>query len=73
MLATAAWRVVQYGIGLGMIAAILASVAAVMYVSFRLILLVCAFIPMIGRRHRHRTWTHLNEGGSVPRKDDNTT
>jgi uncharacterized membrane protein YtjA (UPF0391 family) len=73
MLATAAWRVVQHGIGLGMIAAILAGVAAVMDVVFRVILVVCVFIPMIGKRHRHPTWAHLNQRGSVARKDDNTT
>ena len=44
-----------------MIAAILAGVAAVMYVVFRVIHVVCAFIPMIGKRHRHPTWAHLNQ------------
>jgi hypothetical protein len=50
----------QFAYALAAIAGLLAVQAAALYVIWWLVLLVFRYIPMVGRKHRHRDWQRLN-------------
>ena len=52
--------VVQIGLGFAMIAGLLAIQALALYVIWWVVLRLVAFLPMIGKKHRHQNWERLN-------------
>lgn len=42
------------------IAVLLTLHALAIYAIWRIVMIVISFVPMIGRRHRHRDWDRLN-------------
>ena len=47
--------------GLLAIALLLAIAALALYAIWRVVMVVVAWVPMIGRRHRHRDWDRLQK------------
>ncbi len=43
-----------------MIAGLLALQALALYVIWLVVMRIVAFLPMVGRKHRHRDWERLN-------------
>ena len=46
--------------GLAMIAALMAVQLLALYLISRLVLMAVSFVPMIGRKHRHKDWDRRN-------------
>jgi hypothetical protein len=49
---------------LGMIAGLLLVIGLLWFLICWLALAIVSYVPMIGRRHRHRDWERLNRGGA---------
>lgn len=58
----------QIAAGLAAIAVLLALQALAFYVIWWVTLRMVAFLPMVGRRHRHRDWDRLNRDDD-PRRE----
>lgn len=52
----------QLAYGFALIAGLLAVQAAALYVLWWLVMMVVHFVPIVGRRHKHRDWNRLNSG-----------
>lgn len=52
----------QLAYGFALIAGLLAAQAAALYVLWWLVMMVVHFVPIVGRRHKHRDWNRLNSG-----------
>lgn len=52
--------VLQLASGFAMIAGLLAIQAAVLYAIWWLVMLVVGFVPIVGKKHKHRDWERLN-------------
>ena len=50
----------QIVIGVGSIAGLLALQALALYLIWCVVMIVVRFVPVIGRKHRHRDWDRLN-------------
>jgi cell division septal protein FtsQ len=53
-------NVFQVLLGFAMIVALIAVQLLVLYAISRLVLIAVSFVPMIGKRHRHKDWSRLN-------------
>jgi hypothetical protein len=50
----------QLAYGFVMIALLMAIQAAALYVLWWLVMMVVRFVPIVGRKHKHRDWDRLN-------------
>lgn len=44
-----------------MIAALMAVQALVLYMIWWIVMIAVSFVPVIGKKHRHRDWERLNQ------------
>ena len=52
--------VLQFVYALAAIAGLVAIQAAALYAIWWLVMFVCRFVPIAGKRHRHEDWQRLN-------------
>jgi hypothetical protein len=52
--------ILQLAYGFAVIAGLMAVQAAALYAIGWLVLLVCRYVPLVGRKHRHKDWQRLN-------------
>jgi len=52
--------ILQLAYVVAMIVGLMAIQAAALYAIGWLVLLICRYIPLVGKRHRHEHWARLN-------------